>query len=705
MAGRTSAGSVSPRRCSRKADGFWCVGESSRSREGPRVTEISRIFRFSDGQMSYEDVGADFGLTEDESFAVAELISSIRHSVPPSDVDRLTALLKAEGRIAEDIAGYAMLRLVAEYQSRLRRGAEKHGLSFLGADHIRFEAGEDGTPVPTLDLSEERAASALAALKRAIEAFLSPDEDFPDESSWRVVAESVWSQALLLRAIASPEAATYAEALHEDLGQEHGDALDYLRDRRKRHYLTVAQDFAEEYVDALDAGSLHPQQLEALVGLAVPSSAEAAPVPEKREGHWYSGASLLWQRTREVVAQGAFGRVEGSPWPTADVTAPSRKISGHAVLRPPRCDGGAYMSPEEVEMWAEIMWRQREELSDLNADMLDALCAVWIAQAKDPRDTALASVDDLLRMRGLRPKLGGAGRRGGYEPSQREAVTRALAHLENIWLTVSEMEVYEAVEGRRRTKARKLADQSRVFVLTDRVGQMRLDGGMEVERFRFRPGDVFARYLGGPGRQVALLSAAALAYDPYREVWEKRLAKYLSWKWKAGARSGHHQPYRVDTLLERAGQEVKASRPLRTRERLEKALDRLHGDGVIAGWQYDRFHDRLANSREGWVKGWLTSTVIIEPPEVVKGSPGASRKTVARGKKIPNAGGSLRRPAETGTDPLAERTARRRKELKLSQLRLAERLGVSQALVSMVERGRESPSPALRKKIEAWLDE
>jgi hypothetical protein len=41
---------------------------------------------------------------------------------------------------------------------------------------------------------------------------------------------------------------------------------------------------------------------------------------------------------------------------------------------------------------------------------------------------------------------------------------------------------------------------------------------MDVERFIFRPGKVFAHFLFGPGRQTALLSAKALHYDPYRQT-------------------------------------------------------------------------------------------------------------------------------------------------------------------------------------------
>ncbi len=57
---------------------------------------------------------------------------------------------------------------------------------------------------------------------------------------------------------------------------------------------------------------------------------------------------------------------------------------------------------------------------------------------------------------------------------------------------------------------------------------------------------------------------------------------------------------------------------------------------------------------------------------------------------------------------LGERIKRRRKELGLNQKATGEALGVTQAYISMLERGKipnESPSSAFRKRLEAWLEE
>ena len=76
------------------------------------------------------------------------------------------------------------------------------------------------------------------------------------------------------------------------------------------------------------------------------------------------------------------------------------------------------------------MARQREELSDLDADTLDALSAIWLYQATDPNDAAVADVDDLLTLRGLVRNPGGQGRRGGFKAHQRMRMWQSLAHSE-----------------------------------------------------------------------------------------------------------------------------------------------------------------------------------------------------------------------------------------------------------------------------------
>ncbi len=98
------------------------------------------------------------------------------------------------------------------------------------------------------------------------------------------------------------------------------------------------------------------------------------------------------------------------------------------------------------------------------------------------------------------------------------------------------------------------------------------------------------------------MSAKAVQYDPYRQKWEKRLARYLSWQWRIQAsRTGYSRPYRVNTLLEVVGEENGPQRPHLIRNRLEKALDCLQEDKLIASWQYERWDEEMGG-RPGWLQ-------------------------------------------------------------------------------------------------------
>ena len=166
---------------------------------------------------------------------------------------------------------------------------------------------------------------------------------------------------------------------------------------------------------------------------------------------------------------------------------------------------------------------------------------------------------------------------------------QSLVHIQNLWLTMSALETYDSDATRPGTRPRKPTTrviQSRAFVITDLLGQLRLDGFVDVEKFLFRPGEVFAHFLSGPGRQTALLSAKALAYDPYRQTWEKRLTRYLSWQWRCTAHAGESgQPFAVTTLLTAVGHPANPRRLTWQRTRLETALDVIDHDKVIPPWQ------------------------------------------------------------------------------------------------------------------------
>ncbi|MFQ5893161.1 MAG: helix-turn-helix domain-containing protein [Nitrospinota bacterium] len=403
--------------------------------------------------------------------------------------------------------------------------------------------------------------------------------------------------------------------------------------------------------------------------------------------------SLLYHKFRGVLAAGEFSTPEGEKWPAADLTSDRRTVRAVAQLKPDPVEVEPYLASPELAEWQDRMTRNVMAMDDQTADVLDIISAVWLRQADHPEAMANVTADDFLRCRGLLPKKSGTGRRGGYEEDQRKEIARHIGILSSTWITVAEMEVTEQAEGkkgpyRRRTKWR---GESRAVVVTGRLGQVDTSGKLEVHSWRARPGDVFSKFLFGPGRQTALLSQKALEYHPVNQRWEKRLTRYLAWQWRNRQGGGTYLvPFAVETLLEAAKETVDPKHPIRTTERLEKALDTLLRDGVIAGWQYEAADEEIVGQR-GWWKGWLTWKVLIEPPQ----------KTMDQYAKIKMPEPSRPRALPAGElDPATLRQARQ--ERGLTQMQAAEEIGINQATLSRIERGTR-PDPGTLAKIRRWL--
>jgi DNA-binding XRE family transcriptional regulator len=487
-----------------------------------------------------------------------------------------------------------------------------------------------------------------------------------------------------------------------------------LRERAGQLLLTYAQELAKAVVATLALEEIAAARLALFLGLAplaTPTDLLPAPRPTPlasdvlaaapANDHLAVMSSAHYHAVREALYKNTFARVEGNPWPTAQLAR--GELLGQAQLRPPGADGRARLSPRQVEVWARAMWEQRGELSDLDADALDALSALWLEQARLPQDRAVADVDTLLTMRGIKPRMRAPGKRSGFQTEQRAEIQRALTHIQNLWITIARAELpaddpATDVPG---SGGRKTLDlQSRAFVITDRLGVTDETGNMiDLQKFVFSPGQVFAYFLMGPGQQTALLSARALRYDPYRQTWEKRLARFLSWQWRLHASGELAQPYRVGDLLDAAGKTVHSRWPARTRERLEQALDRLGSDGVIAAWEYADWDEEVA-AQPGWAAVWRDAVVLIAPPEAVVHYYREGRQAVP----APALPAPLRELPESPAD-LAGLIRDHRRRLGVSQHQVALILGVSQAYVSKLERGKIAftPSATLRSRLLDWL--
>ena len=99
--------------------------------------------------------------------------------------------------------------------------------------------------------------------------------------------------------------------------------------------------------------------------------------------------SVPYEATREALYKKKFQQVDNEPWPTALLE--HKGALGRAQLRPVVADAQMVFGESELDYWTKAMWRQCEELSDLDADVLDALSAIWLHQANSPRQNSVVS--------------------------------------------------------------------------------------------------------------------------------------------------------------------------------------------------------------------------------------------------------------------------------------------------------------------------
>jgi len=303
-------------------------------------------------------------------------------------------------------------------------------------------------------------------------------------------------------------------------------------------------------------------------------------------------------------------------WQRADDGRPSfafAKRAGTIITSvSPPCD-----APPLREAVASL-WQTTKELTDLDGDvLLAALCQAMVGGPDTMGQAVWLTADALLDYRGIVPKIhrdGSLRHRAGHRAEDRAHIAASMDRLDRLWVRLREVEVMEP-RGRAKPRRARYTHESKVLVITDRL----LQDGVPIA-WRYSPGAWLAPFLTIPNRQVALLMQQALRYDPYRQRWEKRLARYLTCHLRMDAKNGRLLVRCIGPLLDELHLPVDQRHPERTRGRFETALHRLARDGVIDGWDYTgEARDVLATlPSRGWVDWWRGTTVIITPPRAIQ---------------------------------------------------------------------------------------
>ena len=207
----------------------------------------------------------------------------------------------------------------------------------------------------------------------------------------------------------------------------------------------------------------------------------------------------------------------------------------------------------------------------------------------------------------------------GHRPKDRRAIAQCLELLDQVFVDAADLVIY-----RRHAPPKRITLKSKLLVMSDyirrappRPGDMGEMGAAKV-----RPREYGTLLFDGPGRQTALLARQALAYDYYRQDWEKRLARYFAFQWAIRKSHGTLQgPFCVQTFLTNIQKFPNERYPQKTRGHLENALDTLALDGIIRDWQYvgeDQDAIEPSQTSHHWLPTWLTWSVTVVPPVLIE---------------------------------------------------------------------------------------
>lgn len=386
-------------------------------------------------------------------------------------------------------------------------------------------------------------------------------------------------------------------------------------------------------------------------------------------------SNVVYQTIRESLSNQHFQLNNDKSWPTVSIE--KRSLKGIIQIKSDNCSVNS-------------AWEQAKNISELDVDVFDALCSFFISNANHQQDVVEIKLQDLLVIRGIKAKKSGNGRRGGYEATQIRQILNSLSKIQNIWTDFNEVTIYK------KGKAQKIALSGRTFIFLDKYNQATDIVEHDLtESIYFTVSKVFSEFLSGSGRQIALLPIEVLEYNPHQEKWEKKIARYLTWRWRTQARkSDYQQPYKIGTLLEVIGIKINKRAPSRTRERFEQALDRLQDDQLIAAWEYLDWDETIAESY-GWARLWENTRIVITPPETIK----KQYQSIAQNRKIQSPTRQLTKLDNT----LGLQLKSYRQKLGLTLEQAAEELEISAVYVSMIEREKRIPSDKVANRIISWI--
>ena len=304
-----------------------------------------------------------------------------------------------------------------------------------------------------------------------------------------------------------------------------------------------------------------------------------------------------------------------------------------------------YSSQEErdTEQAQATLWKQVRSMSDLDSDVYLTILAQMLNGGRDKDGWCWITADKILDYRGIVPKKDHQGvkeYKAGHRQEDIRKIAECMDRLRRVRISV-DLAIFDdptpADQARAKTAARKRATgkdvepkkvraklkerrytyESTLILMGGSIRRNELWQGetgtirsSEEVAWQVREAPWMTPFIEhGPNGPTVPLLQSILHYDPYREIWEKRLGKYLMAHFRINKSSSIQRG--VGKLLEELSFPIDTTNPVRTRDRFEKALARLQHDGHLSCWRYK---DEVQLPARNWVATWLEQDVILSTP-------------------------------------------------------------------------------------------
>lgn len=272
---------------------------------------------------------------------------------------------------------------------------------------------------------------------------------------------------------------------------------------------------------------------------------------------------------------------------------------------------------------ATSLWEQVKQQNFTVVDMATfaiSLCA----RSLEPDHSAWVYAEKFIESRGLakmkKAVTDTVDREAGHQQKNQKDAQQSIFHLEKLWMTINQdIDEPEYNPKTKKRKKRKFTYKGRFIVIKGVLTQKDLgttdsETSMEVA-WHIAPGDWLAPFLEYPNRQIANLSDRILRYDPYRQKWEKSFGYYFFFNGHMNSKGRGCTFNRfIEPLLKECSLdgEIERGRPQRTRDRFEKAMNKLVEDRLINEWHYTDHKNGYIPSKRSWIDEWLGLKVAIE---------------------------------------------------------------------------------------------